>query len=114
MKLLLDECLPLNFRRCFSSHEAHTAEWAGFKGLKNGQLLQKAEASGYEVFLTVDKGVAYQNNRNDRRIAVVIVAAPSNQLVDLLPAVDAILLALREIQPGQAYLVSATSGVQRV
>jgi predicted nuclease of predicted toxin-antitoxin system len=40
MKILLDECLPLDFRHSFPGHEVHTAEWAGFKGKKNGDLLR--------------------------------------------------------------------------
>jgi len=46
MKILLDESLPLDFRHSFSSHDAHTAQWAGLKGRKNGELLQAAEAEG--------------------------------------------------------------------
>ena len=46
MKVLLDECLPLNFRHSFHDYEAHTAEWAGFKGKKNGELLRDAELAG--------------------------------------------------------------------
>ena len=57
MKVLLDECLPLDFRHSFPSHAAHTVEWAGFKGKKNGDLLRAAEAAGYEVLLTVDQGM---------------------------------------------------------
>jgi hypothetical protein len=57
MKLLLDERLPLDFRYSLPNHEAHTAEWAGLKGTKNGELLRIAEIAGYEVLLTVDQGV---------------------------------------------------------
>jgi predicted nuclease of predicted toxin-antitoxin system len=48
MRILLDECLPIDFRHSFSGHEAHTVEWAGLKGKKNGDLLQSAESAGYE------------------------------------------------------------------
>lgn len=46
MKILLDECLPLDFRHSFPIHEIHTAQWAGLKGAKNGELLRLAEAEG--------------------------------------------------------------------
>ena len=52
MKILLDECLPLDFRHSFPGHDAHTAEWAGLKGKTNGELLREAERAGYEVLLT--------------------------------------------------------------
>ena len=54
MKIPQDECLPLDFRHSFPSHDAHTAQWAGLKGKKNGELLRAAELAGYEVLLTVD------------------------------------------------------------
>ena len=60
MKVLLDECLPIDFRHHLPGHEVHTAEWAGFKSLKNGQLLQQAESAGYEEFLTVDQCVPHR------------------------------------------------------
>lgn len=47
MKILLDECLPIDFRHHLPGHEVHTAEWAGFKSLKNGKLLEEAETAGY-------------------------------------------------------------------
>jgi hypothetical protein len=40
VKVLLDECLPLDFRRSFPNHDAHTAQWADLKGKKNGELLR--------------------------------------------------------------------------
>jgi hypothetical protein len=57
MKVLLDECLPIDFRHHIAGHEVHTAQFAGFKGVKNGKLLIEAEAAGYELFLTVDQGI---------------------------------------------------------
>ncbi len=45
MKILLDECLPVDFRHSFPKHDAHSAEWAGLKGKKNGELLLAAEVS---------------------------------------------------------------------
>jgi hypothetical protein len=49
MKILLDECLPIDFRHSFPNHEVHTAEWAGLKSKKNGELLLAADMAGYEV-----------------------------------------------------------------
>jgi predicted nuclease of predicted toxin-antitoxin system len=46
MKILLDECLPVDLRHSFPGHEAHTAQWAGLKGRKNGELLRAAGNGG--------------------------------------------------------------------
>lgn len=71
MKILLDECLPPDFRHSFTGHEAHSAEWAGLKSKKNGDLLRAAEAAGYEVLLTVDQGLAYQQNLTARTLSKI-------------------------------------------
>ena len=101
MKILLDECLPVDFRHRFPNHEANTAEWAGFKGKKNGDLLRAAEIAGYSVLLTVDQGIPQQTNAVERKIAIFLLVAPSNQMEDLLPLVPDVLVALQSIQPGQ-------------
>ncbi len=101
MKILLDECLPIDFRHSFPTHEAHTAQWAGLKGKSNGELLRAAELAGYDVLLTVDQGIPQQQRRRGRKLAIILIRARTNQIEDLLPLVDAILEALRSIQPGQ-------------
>ena len=100
MKVLLDECLPIDFRHRLPGHEVHTAEWAGYKGLKNGELLQEADEAGYDALLTIDQGVRHQQNLIGRRIAIVVVRARTNQVEDLLAKVDAILDALAKLRPG--------------
>lgn len=105
MKILLDECLPLDFRLHFPNHEVHTAEWAGFKGRKNGELLRAAELAGYAVLLTVDQGIAHQQDFAGRNIAVFVIRARTNQLEDLLPFVGPIGDLLRSISPGQTRVI---------
>jgi predicted nuclease of predicted toxin-antitoxin system len=101
MKILLDECLPLDFRRSFPRHDAHTAQWAGLKSKKNGELLRAAEGAGYDVLLTVDQGIPSQLHSASRRLSIIVVRSRTNQIEDLLPFVDAILNALTTITPGQ-------------
>jgi len=101
MKILLDECLPLDFRHSFPGYDAHTAQWAGFKSKKNGELLLAAERAGYDVLLTVDQGIPHQRGSANRKLSIILLRAPTNQIEDLLPFVDAILNALTTIAPGQ-------------
>src|SRR5262249_56373096 len=105
MKILLDECLPVDLRHNFSTHTAHTAEWAGLKGLTNGELLRAAEDAGYEVLLTVDQGIPHQQHLAGRRLGIILVRARTNQLEDLLPALSAVLEALERIRPGEILTV---------
>ena len=88
------ECLPLDFRHSFPNHDVHTAEWAGFKGKKNGDLLRAAEAGGYEVLLTADQEIPQQTSHADRQLSIILVRSRTNQLEDLVPLVAAILKAL--------------------
>jgi hypothetical protein len=101
LKILLDECLPIGFRHSFVAHEAHTAEWAGFKGLKNGELLQAAVKAGYEVLITVDHGIPQQLSAATSGLAVILMRSRTNQLEDLLPLADEILRGLGSIRPGE-------------
>ena len=102
MKVLLDECLPKDLRRHLAGHECGTVPQTGLSGKANGELLALAERSGWQVLLTMDKGMPYQQNLVGRTISVAIIRAQSNRLADLLLHVPAILTALRSIKPGQS------------
>jgi predicted nuclease of predicted toxin-antitoxin system len=103
MKILLDECLPVNFRNSFSHHETHTALRAGFTGKKNGDLIRSAQLAGYQILLTLDQGIPYQQSPEGREIAIVVLRSRTNQLEDLLPLVGSILQSLEAIQPGEHF-----------
>jgi predicted nuclease of predicted toxin-antitoxin system len=105
MKILLDECLPLDFRQSFSDHETHTVQWAGLKSKKNGELLRAAELAGYEVMLTVDQGIPHQQNLAGRKLSIIVLRTRTSQIEELLPLADAILKALHIIQPGQVIAI---------
>lgn len=108
MKILLDECLPIGFRHSFPQHEVHTAQWAGLKGKKNGELLRAASDGSYEVLVTIDQSLSHQQNLTDLELSVIIVAAPTNQMEDLLPLVSQILEALMTIEPGKVIRLTAS------
>ena len=80
MKILLDECLPLDFRNSYPGHDSHTVDWAGLKGKKNGELLQEAELAGYSVLLTVDQGIPQQQNLPGRSLSIVAIRSRTNRL----------------------------------
>jgi predicted nuclease of predicted toxin-antitoxin system len=105
VKILLDECLPLDFRHSFPDHDTHSAEWAELKGKKNGELLREAELAGYQVLLTVDQGIFHQQNFAARKLSVITIRCRTNQLEDLLPLVAPILKVLETISAGQVVSV---------
>jgi len=105
VKILLDECLPLDFRHCFPGHQAHTVQWAGLKGMKNGDLLKAAEGAGYDVIITVDHGIPHQRPSANQVLSIILIRSRTNQMEDLLPLAPSILKVLESIQPGQAVVV---------
>jgi predicted nuclease of predicted toxin-antitoxin system len=107
MKILLDECLPRKLTDYFASHECQTVPEALLGGKKNGELLAVAERQGFEIFLTMDKGLEYEQNLTGRKIAVVILRAKSNRLADLTPLVEACLAQMRSLRPGQIARIGA-------
>jgi predicted nuclease of predicted toxin-antitoxin system len=102
MKLLLDECVPRRFSSSLSSdqHQCVTVPDAGFAGKTNGELLGLAEAS-FDVFITLDKGFAYQQNLMGRKIGILLIRVKSTRLADLLPYAQACREAIATIKPGE-------------
>ena len=69
MKILLDECVPSPLRKLLAGHECYTAQEMGWKSIKNGELLALAEGK-FDLFITADQGLAYEQNLRGRRIAI--------------------------------------------
>ena len=106
MNLLLDECVPRPLKRSLTvvGHTCSTVPDAGLAGKTNGELLQLAQSS-FQVFITLDKGLPYQQNLAGLKIAVLIIRAMSNRLSDILPHIPACLAARRSIKPGEVVRV---------
>ena len=104
MRLLLDECTPRRLKKEFVGHETTTSREAGFAGLKNGALLRAADGR-FDVLITVDKNIPYQQNLKSLNIAIMILIAKSNRYGDLKPLVSQALESLESIQPGDVVLI---------
>jgi predicted nuclease of predicted toxin-antitoxin system len=101
MRILIDECIDERFRNSLPGHHCQTVRYAGLAGLTNGELLTAAETAKFDVFLTVDQGIEYQQNLTGRSIAIIIFRTKSNRLKDLLPHLPVCLAHIESIQPGQ-------------
>jgi PIN like domain len=102
MRVLLDECVPRPLRRQFPAHDVWTIRDMGWAGKKNGELLALMAANGFEVLLTVDRNLRFQQNLAAVGVAIVIMVAASNRLPDLIPIAPAVETAFTTIQPGDA------------
>ena len=99
MKILLDENLPHDLRYLLSGHEVFTVAYMGWSGMENGELLKIAGDSGFDVMLTKDSGVEYEQPLAALPIAVVVMKAKANKLDDIRPLLPAVLSALANLQP---------------
>ena len=111
MRVLLDENLPRGLARELAAHEVITVQAAGWAGTKNGELLRLADTR-FDVLLTMDRSLRYQQNLRALRLSILIVCAPSNRMVHLRPLVGSVLVALDELQPGEYREVGAPSGAK--
>jgi len=98
MKILLDECVPLPLARVLLGHECSTAQACGWGGYKNGDLLRLAEGR-FDVFLTADKNLRYQQNLTGRTLPILEIS--TNDVRRLRAASSLILAALPELSPGE-------------
>ena len=106
MKLLLDECVTHDLIPDLVGNEVHTAEQAGLKGFENGELL-KAAAGVYDVLITVDRNIPYQQSLAGLPFAILILAARGNSYARLKPLLPRVLAALETIKPGDVVEISA-------
>lgn len=108
MRILIDECLDWRLCRALTEHHCASVHRMGWGGLSNGMLLERAQEE-FDVFLTGDTNLSFQQNLTRFHIAVIVLEARSTRLIDtatLMPKVEEILLT---VQPGQVVRISETS-----
>lgn len=98
MKILLDECVPWPMHRLLAGHECRTAQQQGWGGIKNGRLLQLAEGA-FDLFLTADQNLRYQQNLSGRSIAILELS--TNKLHRIEAAAELIQAAIAVIGEGE-------------
>ena len=99
MKVLFDENMPHPFRRQLVGHDVFTVAFMRWRGLRNGRLLARAADHGFDVMVTTDRGIAYEQNPATLPVSVVILHAPSNGEDDLAVLVPELLRTLATLPP---------------
>ncbi len=94
MRILFDQGTPVPLRQSLTRHEVTTAYERDWSRLKNSELLDSAEKQGFEVLVTTDLNLRYQQNLKSRRIAIVVLSTPSwpriqRAVAEVVGAVDA-------------------------
>ena len=105
MRLFIDECVDERLRLLFPAHDCQTVRFANLAGLKNGRLLDAAEAAAFDVLITTDQNIPDQQNLKGRKISIVILCGPTNRLRDLEPLVPRAISAVDSIGPRQVLRV---------
>lgn len=100
MKVLLDECVDWRLLRDLTAYETRTVKQLGWEHVKNGALLKLA-ASEFDVFLTVDSNLEYQQNISDLDLAVIVLRGRTTRLPDLRELLPLLHNALRSLRVGE-------------
>ena len=98
-RLLLDEQLPRRLKSALEGHSASTVRDMGWSGLRNGILLRRAE-SDFDVFVTMDRGIPFQQSLGGLQIGVLLIRARNNSFQELDPHRTAISSAAATVLPG--------------
>jgi hypothetical protein len=105
VRVLLDECLPgRKLKPAFPSHDVRTVADMGWRAVKNGALLARAEPE-FDAFITVDGSLQYQQDTPSVDLLIVVLRARSNRLEHLLPLVSGVNAALARGESGKVVVV---------
>ena len=98
MLVLFDQATPVPIRSYLEGHTVRTAFQQGWDKLRNGELLSAAEQAGFDLFLTTDKNIRYQQNLANRKIAVVVLG--QQQWPHVRPHIQSVVNAVNAASPG--------------
>jgi predicted nuclease of predicted toxin-antitoxin system len=99
VKVLLDENLPHALRIEIMGHEVFTTQYLGWTGIENGTLLAKAATEGFDVVVTNDRGLEYQQNLHTLPVSVVVLIAQANTIEAIRPLLLSLHNQLRTLSP---------------
>jgi predicted nuclease of predicted toxin-antitoxin system len=106
VKVLLDECVDWRLARDIVGHDVKTARQMGWTAIKNGELLALASRQ-FEVFVTVDRNLSFQQNLVSYPIAIIVLCAKTNRLAELKPLVPKLVAAIESALPGGVEFINA-------
>jgi len=105
MRVLLDENLNWRLKHALPGHEVESVPLLGWAGIQNGDLLRKAAENGFDVLMTMDSNMVYQQDLPIQSIAVIVLRASSNRLADTQPLMSKVVQALTNLRKGTLTLV---------
>lgn len=106
MKILLDECLPRRLKDHLKEFGTFTASEKGWASLKNGALLRAAINDSFDIFLTVDKKLEYEQNMKLFNITVVVFDVPRNKIELITPLLEKFKSQINNYIKGKVYTIT--------
>jgi predicted nuclease of predicted toxin-antitoxin system len=103
MRILIDECLPKNIKKEFSGHVVKTVREMNWDSMTNGELMDAAIKNDFEVFVTVDNNLQFQQNLKKYNLIVIVLVVLKNELDLLKPIIPKVLENLNSLEKGKAY-----------
>jgi predicted nuclease of predicted toxin-antitoxin system len=107
-RVLFDENLPRQLRRKLSEFSIRTVQEEGWGSFKNGQLLRRAETT-FEVLVTADRRMQFQQNLASFSIGVIVIRTPRLRLQTLLTVIEELRTAIATVEPGELIIISVES-----
>jgi predicted nuclease of predicted toxin-antitoxin system len=105
MKILLDECITKKLKRFLADHEVFTVTEMGWNGLKNGKLMAKCVENDFEILLTIDKNLTFQQNLKRYALAVVVLNSPSSKIEEIALYIPKFLEKIEEYEKENSYII---------
>ncbi len=107
MKILLDECVTKKLKPYLAGHEVLTVTQKGWNGLKNGKLLERAVSDNFDLLLTIDKNILYQQKVEEYNIIVAVIDTPSSSIKTISGFIPRFNELLPSFEKRNLYIISA-------
>ena len=105
MKILLDECITKHLKPLLSPHEIFTVRELGWSGIKNGKLLSLCAENNFDILLTIDKHLQYQQNLSKYSISIVILDSKSADISELNNFIQPFVNSIGNFEKHKAYIL---------
>lgn len=105
MKILLDECVTKRLKKHLEEYEVYTVRELELSGIKNGKLMTFCVENGFDILLTIDKNLMYQQNLDGYPVTIVLLNSLSSKIEELVTFLPSFKLQVDKLQKHQAYII---------
>ena len=106
MKILLDECVTKHIKPYLSDYEIYTVREMEWSGIKNGKLMQLCVEHSFDILLTIDKNLQYQQNLDRYPVVIVVLNSFTSKVDDLVVLLPSFRVQLQDFQKHRAYVIN--------